>query len=100
MIQMFKNIIKLMINIHFNIACTATMMGVRPSASFVSRQSLLKLGWAKSLVIGVRLRMVVGGWGWTSEFILSLALPELFDLHFYFFTQPACLPAFNKARNT
>ena len=96
MIQMFKNIIKLMINIHFNIACTATMMGVRPSASFVSRQSLLKLGWAKSLVIGVRLRMVVGDWGWTSEFILSLALPELFDLHFY----SACRPALNKARNT
>ena len=35
------------------------MIGVRPSASFVSRLSLLQLGWAKSLVIGVRLCLIL-----------------------------------------
>ena len=32
-----------------DLACTATMMGVRPSTSLVSRQSLLQLGWANNL---------------------------------------------------
>ena len=49
-ISNFQSLILIALDIRKkDLACTATMMGVRPSTSLVSRQSLLQLGWANNL---------------------------------------------------
>ena len=76
---LYPKIDKIVIKRKVEIACTATMMGVRPSRSFANRQSLLQLGWDRSLRIDKQQLWWVSCGFYAYQFVTNITNVEKFQ---------------------